>query len=171
MLQCVCASFKDSNFIVSFSMQGDIDREKYGGEWYNNITDPNTVCNSWAIRVNLTEQGGFSQQEPGSNSIWLHDEFVHTILEYASSKLILSLDPSDLLLVEHWKPHRVLRGDPSNTEKLYIQPHPEFHVIHFPLLVCSGVYYYALINIKDSTLEPFVDQSCGCSRAQQAFFF
>ena len=80
--------------------------------------------------------------------------------------MIISLDPTDLLIVEHWNPLRIIPAiSKGNIEKYYILPHPEFNEYEFPFLVCSGVYFYVLINVQNFKLDKFIDQSCGCVRA------
>ena len=102
----------------------------------------------------------------------LHNEDIESMYEYSPGKLILSLYPSDLMIVERWKTTRripaLVKG---NIEKFYIRPHPDFDESSFPFLVCSGFQYYMLVNVRENRLEKFIDaQSCAI-RSQQAFFF
>ena len=102
----------------------------------------------------------------------MHNEYVQSMLEYASGKLILTIEPSELLIALNWKPFRIIPAlFKSNIEKYFLLPHPEFDENKFPFLVCSGFDYYSLVNIKDFRIEKFIDQPCYFIRSQQAFFF
>ena len=92
--------------------------------------------------------------------MWLHNGYVATLIEFASNKLLLSIE-SELLVVEKWEP---LRQIPSlvkgNMGKEYILPHPDFDQVKLPFLVCSGFDFITLINVKEYRIEKFIDQSC-----------
>ena len=71
-------------------------------------------------------------------------------LEYARKKIIVSLDPTDLLIIENWQPMKIIfRMQPTNTSKYFIAPFPNFDMKEFPFLVCSGSEHYSLINVRD----------------------
>ena len=49
--------------------------------------------------------------------MWLHNEIVLTVVEYASNKMLLSIDP-ELMVVEKWEPLRIIQNKfTGNTEK------------------------------------------------------
>ena len=99
-------------------------------------------------------------------------EMAYSVLEYKSNKLIISLNPSDMLLTENWHPVRHLNASATgNIEKNYIARHPQFDEVKFPFLVCSGLQFYGLINVKDYRMEMFVDASAAAPRGIKAFFF
>ena len=90
--------------------------------------------------------------------MWCHNDMVQTVYEYASNKVILSLDPTDMLIIDRWKPVRIIPNIfCGNIEKFFISPHPEFNEYEFPFLICSGFDFFVLINIKTYKLEKFVD--------------
>ena len=75
--------------------------------------------------------------------------------------MILSLDPADMLIVDNWKPLRIIPSlTKGNIEKNYILPHPDFDEYDFPFLVCSGKCFYVLINVRDFRTDKFIEMSC-----------
>ena len=160
-MDCINTSYSNDNFIINLSMvDQEIDKSKYRYDHYAPADSP-LKTNSWLIRVSLNQEGGFEQKLTKKNSMFIHNEFVKAVFEYTFNKIILSLDPSKLLIVENWKPIRIIPPDfKGNTDKFYLLPHPEFDEFYFPFMICSGFYQYELINVRDFTIEKFIDGSC-----------
>ena len=94
------------------------------------------------------------------------------MIEYARNKIVVSLHPTDLLMIENWKPVKVIfRMMPNNHSKCYLAPFPNFDMKDFPFLVCSGSESYSLINVRDYKMQNLINASCANVRGQQAFFF
>ena len=106
------------------------------------------------------------------NSMLLKQETILSALEYARNKIVVSLDPTDLLIIENWQPKKIIfRMQPTNTSKYFIASFPNFDMKDFPFLVCSGSECFSLINVRDYKMQNLIHASCVNSRAQQAFFF
>ena len=72
--------------------------------------------------------------------------------------MVIALCPSDMLITENWEPLRLIpSASEGNIEKNFILRHPEFDEVKFPFLVCSGIQFYVIINIKDYRMEQFID--------------
>ena len=57
---------------------------------------------AWVIRCHLDENEKMICEEPGLNSIVIKGSVVYSILEFATNKHILHLDPTDLLVIHDW---------------------------------------------------------------------
>ena len=91
------------------------------------------------------------------NSIMLLSEESRSVHEYAENKIIISLYPTDLLIVHNWVAvRRIIDTNPGNSQKFWIQQMPIFNEDTFPFLVCSGKETLNLINVKDFHLEPLI---------------
>ena len=105
-------------------------------------------------------------------SMLIKNEKVESIHEYAEAKLILSLYPTDLLLISNWVATSVVyKVAPGNLLKHWIRPIPGFDEEHYPFLVCSGRESLNLINVKNADSEKLIITSCINIRCQPAFFF
>ena len=95
-----------------------------------------------------------------------------SVYEYMPNKLVVHLDPTELLLIDSWQPMRLIKDvDPGNIYKFDIKRHPLFHPVKFPILICSGFTNYSFLNVNDFNLQPFIANKCPNFGAQQAFWF
>ena len=92
--------------------------------------------------------------------MFLENQLIETVLEFAKNKMIISLGLiSYFLIIEDWLPLRRIHDVDklSNFEKHYIQPLPEFDDELFPFLVSSGASTFTLINTKTFKMNTFVN--------------
>ena len=88
----------------------------------------------------------------------LRNELVYTACEYKSNKMVIAFCPADMLVTENWEPVRLIpSASAQNIDKYFIQRHPEFDEVKFPFLICSGIQFYVIINVKDYRMEQFID--------------
>ena len=86
--------------------------------------------------------------------------------------MLITLDPNQIILIENWvELKRIRNGSENNINQDYLKRHPKFDSVKFPFVVCSGLEYYSLINVKDFFAQEFICSSCKTQRGQQAFFF
>ena len=125
----------------------------------------------WLMKVRLNKKGKLIKQDPGQNSILIWYELAECILEYSPGKIIISLRPNKFLFLNDWEPVRHLIQNFENKFQNCIKPHPDFSEKDFPFLVCSGEKFYSWINVKENTVNRFID--CGNKRMANAdvFFF
>ena len=116
-MQCVNMSYHN-NFLISLEMNDEavIDSTKYKSEHFSVSEQPSNP-KVWILRAELNKKGGFYCEKTQQNSMWLHNEIVLTVVEYASNKMLLSIDP-ELMVVEKWEPLRIIQNKfTGNTEK------------------------------------------------------
>lgn len=99
-------------------------------------------------------------------------EYIYTVLEYKSNKMIFSLHPSDMLITDNWLPiQHIKAADNCNYEKNFIIRHPCFDEVTFPFLIATGYQFITLINVKEYRIQTFVDATISLTRGQEAIFF
>ena len=83
----------------------------------------------------------------------LRDEAPVTICEYGTNKMIVAIEPTDLIVIENWTYCRLIKKvSQGNIMKNYIAPLPSFDEQRFPFLLCSGYEHFSLINIRDCSM-------------------
>ena len=94
------------------------------------------------------------------------------ILEYAHEKVLITVYPSTILIIEHWMQIHTIE-DPrfGNDQKYFITPLPNFHCEEFPFLVSSGYETLNLINVRDHRTEVLIKAPVRNVKSQQAIFF
>ena len=61
------------------------------------------------------------------------------ILEYAPEHLIMTIRPSDLLIVADWEVKQIIESiHLSNNQKFLLMLFPGFNEESFPFVICSG---------------------------------
>ena len=95
--------------------------------------------------------------------IVIKKELVSQILEYAPNKLLLHLQPKDLMLVEDWKATKIIKDPRSgNRLKQWLCPMPGFDLEEFPFIICSGTESYNILNLKTYYMQAFIDTPAPC---------
>ena len=80
----------------------------------------------------------------------LRNEYVDGIYEYAENKIVITVYPKNILILEDWHTIRIVIEDQAgNDQKYFIRPLPDFDEQTFPFLVCNGYESMNLINLKD----------------------
>ena len=140
---------------------------------YNNYSDQD--YSSWLIRLNYSPSEHrflLDEKKMIKNSLHLKQEVVYATFEYERDKMIVSLAPTDLLIVQNWSPvKRVMRNSENNINKFCFMPLPGFNIKSYPFIICSGFEHISLINVKEMFIQVFVKEPCNTVRGQQAFFF
>ena len=81
--------------------------------------------------------------------MFIKNEGVETIFEYFPDKLILHVNPKDLLLTVDWQVvKRITEQSPGNGQKYWMCKMPGFDEKEFPFIVVSGRESFNLINVK-----------------------
>ena len=82
-------------------------RELYAGEYLSQQVH-NPKQRYLAIRLEIKENGKFVQNNTKENSMMIAYEIPVSVYEYMPNKLVVHLDPTDLLLVDSWHPIRLI---------------------------------------------------------------
>ena len=131
--------------------------------------------NSWVVRCTFEEvkfKFECTDVDKRKKSLLLKDEVIYTILEYAPDKMIVSLKLTNLLIVNKWEPLKMIaKNSMGNIQKYYFDPLPDFDEQKFPFIACSGYEHISLVNVRDMTMQIFVQVPCRSVKSQQAFFF
>ena len=95
---------------------------------------------AWMLRCNINiHQRTITYPDLQSNSIYLINENIHSVLEYAINKMIVHVAPTDILTVHNWQVVHILQDSaPGNNQKYWLCPLPGFNVNSFPFIVSSG---------------------------------
>ena len=94
------------------------------------------------------------------------------ICEYLPNKMAIYARPAHLFIVENWQVMRRIEDpDAKNVHKYAIAVMPDFDLVKFPFLVCSGESSFNLFSVKDYYMEPLVNAATSAMHAQTAFFF
>ena len=116
-------------------------RDLYHAEYLSTFIKTDNCC-YWIMRVDVSEEGQFVQENTRENSMVVLYEMPVYILEYRSNKLIITLNPADILLTEDWQPIRHIQAAvEGNIDKNYICRHPDFDEVKFPFLIISGYQF------------------------------
>ena len=85
---------------------------------------------------------------------------IDSMLEFSDNQMLLTIYPSDLLIIEDFKRVRVINSiNLGSRKKFWISPLPGFDINSFPFLVCSGSQAYNLINVATGRTEPLIHAS------------
>ena len=107
----------------------------------------------------------YEDKKIAKNSLLLRNEIVNATFEYERGKMIVSLAPTDLLIVEDWNPvKRVMRNSERNINKFCFTPLPGFNAKTYPFIVCSGFEHISLINVKEHFIQVFIKEACNTVR-------
>ena len=110
--------------------------------------------------------------EPKDNSMRFATQKLTFALEYKSNKILLTVDPTGILITENWQLlRRISNGSENNMSQNYLHRHPEFDIVKFPFVVVSGLEHFSLVNVKDFFAQEFIASSCNMHRGSRAFFF
>ena len=89
--------------------------------------------------------------------ILLKGVLADSLFEYAEDKMIIAMDPCDLLLIDNFRKVRIVQDlNFNNSRKYWICPMPDFDLIKFPFLVCSGSQTFNIINTMTGGMEALV---------------
>ena len=123
---------------------------------HNWDTDEETECQTWVASCLLDEMNELSIANK-QKSMLLHNESVDGIFEYAANKIVITLFPKDILVLDNWETIRIVVEDHAgNDQKAFIAPLPGFDEDKFPFLVCNGYESLNLINLKDLKTEVLI---------------
>ena len=88
----------------------------------------------------------------GYGGFVMKNRTVATMLEYAKDKILATIQPKDLIIIEageEWKElKRIVEPHTQNIGKNNLVPIPGFNEVILPFIVCSGSDYYTLINVQ-----------------------
>ena len=89
---------------------------------------------------------------------------ITSLLEFDLDKILLHMDPTDLLIVHDWE---VVSGIiqepyPGNDQKYLMAALPGFDIETFPFVVVSGRKTINLVNVKEGRMQIFVHEPCKC---------
>ena len=73
-------------------------RDTYKGEYLSSVINTDNV-GYWVVRVEIDDESKVIQDQPENHSMVVLYELPYAVLEYKEEKFILSLSPSDMLLV------------------------------------------------------------------------
>jgi len=107
-----------------------------------------------------------------SESILLNNEEVYSILEFGINQLLVSVQLTDLLILDNWSVVQRI-SDPSsgNVQKCWQALLPGFNLESFPFVVVAGHETINLVNVKEHTLQPLIQAKNRNIRSQKAAFF
>ena len=90
----------------------------------------------------------------------IYNEYVNSICEFVENQFLISVLPTDLLVVSGWTVlHTVVDPVPGNIEKFWLSPPPQFDLENFPFVVSSGQISFNLVNVKTGEMGVFIDGS------------
>ena len=151
--------FEEENSFIVAILFGPEPEEGIGDDLFaitHTGNEEEDAAQTWLLRCEFNEESELSIEQQ-NHSMLLKYESVYGILEYKPNKIIMTLHPKNLLIVEHWASTRLIQEDHAgNIQKFYIVPFPNFDEDTFPFLVCSGYEYICLINLKDLRTEMLV---------------
>ena len=79
---------------------------------------------------------------------WMSTKYLATNCYKIPDKMIISIYPTDLIIVEDWVDAKlIVRNSAGNIWKHFFLPIPDFNEETFPFLVCSGRENFNLINV------------------------
>ena len=82
---------------------------------------------------------------------------VFGILEYSPEKVLITVYPSKILIIDNWQQiHKIEDPRIGNDQKYFITPMPNFDSEKFPFLVCSGYETLNFINVKELRTEVLI---------------
>ena len=94
-----------------------------------------------------------------------------SILEFANDRLIIHINPNDLLITKDWSViHRIDDPDKGNTTKYQLALIPSFDETSLPFVLMSGVKSLNIVNVKKFNIQPLVLSPIYTYRGQQAFY-
>ena len=100
-LYACSAGYNNNDYMIACKLSQSLNRELYAGEYLSEISNtPGHGC--MALRIDFDDEARFIQENTATNSMLILNEWPTAILEYMPDKLILSLDPADILLVDKW---------------------------------------------------------------------
>ena len=112
------------------------------------------------------------QEDYQKNSMKFRHQRLRFALEYKCNKILLTLDPTEILITENWQfLRRISNGSENNMSQNYLHRHPQFDIVKFPFIVVSGLEHYSLVNVKDFFAQEFIISSSNTNRGQRSFFF
>ena len=156
-VDCCRPTFSRTGYLLSFAMDVDsISPDQYVSV-IPNLSEEELWA--WVARCTLDDNDEMVCKEPGKNSIVLEGASVNSMLEFAQNKLILHLDPTDLLIVHDWiAANKVIKEiSPGNDKKYLLRTLPGFDEETYPFVVASGSKTINLINVKENHMQIFVN--------------
>ena len=89
---------------------------------------------------------------------------ISSLLEFAENKILLHMDPTDLLIVHDWEAVKgiIEEPHPGNDQKFFMTTLPGFDIDTFPFVVTSGRKSINLVNVKEGRMQIFVHEPCKC---------
>ena len=119
---------------------------------YEGSTHPKYV--SWLVRCYLKDGPKIAlDTDPSRDSIRIQKEIVDTCLEYVANKMLLYIDPRDMLLAADGEiTKRIVEPDVGNGQKYWFYPLPEFNEDSFPFIISSGYEMFKIVNVKTGTM-------------------
>ena len=91
----------------------------------------------------------------------IKDEKVEAIFEYSPDKLVMSVYPTDIIIVHNFKVVKIIyKIELGNFNKHWIAPLPGFDEISFPFLLCSGRQNFTLINVEKYKMMKLIQAPC-----------
>ena len=107
-----------------------------------------------------------------SESILLNNEDVYSILEFGINQLLVSVQLTDLLVLENWSVvKKISDASSGNVQKCWQALLPGFNLESFPFVVVAGDETINLVNVKEHTLQPLIQAKNRNIRSQKAAFF
>ena len=172
-ISCFELDFYHQGFIAACEVDKNGLRYKGASVYEGEQNSPESL--TWVLRFHQSqepESRDITYDTEGESAITLRKEAVNGLLEYAYNKVLISIEPTDILVTENWQPIRVLfRMQRTNSEKYFMRQFPQFDVREFPFVLCSGKDNYSIINVRDYKMQNFIIAPCLNARSQQAFFF
>ena len=90
----------------------------------------------------------------------IRHEYVDSSCEFVENKFIITVAPTDLLIVSGWNVlHTVVDPVPGNVDKFWLSPLPKFDMEYFPFVISSGKMTFNLINVKTGEMWIFIGGS------------
>ena len=125
-----------------------------------------TKLHSWLLRCAMKPSEvslNIMLPQDGTEQILIRHLEIAQAYEYARNKLIISIHPANLLLVDNWfVTNEIADANELNTEKYWVLPLPNFNPDSFPFLVCSGRESFNLVNVKTAKMEVMIKASGKC---------
>ena len=113
---------------------------------------------TWLIRCSLDkDQFKLDLKHVISNSALLKNESVESTLEYAQSKIMVTLkQPADILILHNWNVIKCLSSFSIGDVTRHCFLLHGFNEEKFPFVVCSGQRTFSLINVKEFRIEHLI---------------
>ena len=107
------------------------------------------------------------------NSMLLRKEIVQGLTEYATGKMIIHVNSTNLYIIEDWKNVKhINEPNVGNNQKYWLCPMSSwFDIEKTPFIIVSGSESFNIVNVKTKEMAPFIQYPACYYQGQDGGFF